>query len=196
VMTIDAAIEALWPGADPDVGRNRLHGVMLRLRRGLGLPASGPISCTEGVVRMERTGSTEIDAWEFEGLAGGTDPDARAAVDRYTGDVLSAQYAYDDTVEAYRQRLHRLFVRAATAVLEAPPPGCDATYVSSLAYRAWASAPDDEAVCRAAAGALARERRVAQARELIERTAHAWIDLGLDGDALRVRTLHDLGLPR
>ena len=54
VMTIDAAIEALWPGADPDVGRNRLHGVMLRLRRGLGLPTGGPISCGEGVVRMER----------------------------------------------------------------------------------------------------------------------------------------------
>ena len=161
---------------------------MLRLRRGLGLPTGGPISCGEGVVRMERAGGTaEIDAWEFERLAGGADVDACAVVERYRGDVLSAEYAYDDTVEAYRQRLHRLFVWAATAALDVPPPDCDVTFVSSLAYRAWAACPTTRqsapvAACWPAAPSRAGPR------------AHRphgprLIDLGLDRDALRVRTL-------
>ena len=109
--------------------------------------------------------------------------------------MLSAQYAYDDTVEAYRQRLHRLFVRAATAVLDVPPPGCDAAYVSSLADRAWASAPDDEAVCRARPACWPAS--AGSRRPVSSSTAQPtlWIDLGLDGDALRVRTLQELGLP-
>ncbi len=90
-LTVDAAIEELWPGADPDVARNRLHGVLLRLRRGLGLPAGGPISCVDDMVRLEATPFVEIDSWEFArqaALAATQVGAAVAAVGGYAGDAL------------------------------------------------------------------------------------------------------------
>jgi hypothetical protein len=145
-MTVDAAIEGLWPGADPDVGRNRLHGVLLRLRRGLGLAATGPIGCTEGIVGLAPSPHVEIDSWTFERLASlaRTRPEATCdAVAAYTGDVLSVQFAYDDTIEAYRQALRRTFLRLATAVLSDPTPNLTADDLATLARRAWRAAPDD-----------------------------------------------------
>ena len=112
-LTVDAAIEELWPGADPDAGRNRLHGVLLRLRRGLGLPAGGPISCIDDMVRLDATPWFEIDSWEFArhaALAMKRRGDAEAAVELYTGDVLSVQFAYDDTIELYRRHLRRMYL--------------------------------------------------------------------------------------
>ena len=114
-LTVDAAIEELWPGADPDAGRNRLHGVLLRLRRGLGLPAGGPITCIDDMIRLQATPWFEIDSWEFArhaALAMKQRGDAAAAVERYTGDVLSVQFAYDDTIEMYRRDLRRLYLCA------------------------------------------------------------------------------------
>jgi DNA-binding SARP family transcriptional activator len=191
-LTVDAAIEGLWPGADPDVGRNRLHGVLLRLRRGLGLPADGPISCAEGVVRLERSHRLEVDSWEFEALAArtATAPEARAtAVDLYRHDFLSVQFAYDDTVAAYRRALRRSFLDLATAVLANPPDGTDANRLASWARRAWLTAPADDRVCLAAVRTLARLGQRAEARELVDATAGALREAGLDGDGFRRRTL-------
>jgi hypothetical protein len=133
-MTMDAAIEGLWPDADPEVGRNRLHGVLLRLRRSLGLAADGPITCTEGVVRLDRSPALTIDSWDFEALAARADATA-AAVNAYEGDVLPIQFAYDDTVAAYRLWLRRTFLRLATGLLAAPPEGLDPEAVAALARR-------------------------------------------------------------
>jgi hypothetical protein len=155
-LTVDAAIEGLWPGADPDVGRNRLHGVLLRLRRGLGFPAGGPISWAEGVVRLQRSPRLEVDSWEFEALAAGagTRPDLRgAAVAAYRGDFLSVQFAYDDTVAEHRRRLRRTFLNLATALLADPP--------------------DDHGVCLAAARTLMRLGYDAEAQELVDTVARA-----------------------
>jgi hypothetical protein len=154
-LTVDAAIEGLWPGADPDVGRNRLHGVLLRLRRGLGFPAGGPISCAEGVVRLERSPRLEVDSWEFETLAAraATKPDLRgAAVTAYPGDFLPVQFAYDDTLAEYRRHLRRTFLDLVTALLAGPP--------------------DDHGVCLAAARTLDRLGYHAEARELVDAVAH------------------------
>jgi DNA-binding SARP family transcriptional activator len=188
LLTVDAAIEGLWPGADPDVGRNRLHGVLLRLRRGLGLPADGPISCAAGMVRLERSHRLEVDSWEFETLVArtGTRPDLRAAaVAAYGSDFLSVQFAYDDTVAAYRRRLRRTFLDLATALLADPPDGADAGALAGLARRAWRTAPDDEGVCLAAVRALSRLGYRAEARELVDVTARALRERGLDGDGFR-----------
>jgi hypothetical protein len=133
-MTMDAAIEGLWPGADPEVGRNRLHGVLLRLRRSLGLAADGPITCAEGMVRLDRSPTLTIDSWDFEALAARSDATA-AAVNAYDGDVLPVQFAYDDTVAAYRLWLRRTFLRLATAVLATPPPSLDPAAIAALARR-------------------------------------------------------------
>ena len=114
LMTVDAAIEGLWPGADPVAGRNRLHGVLLRLRRVLGLGAAGPISCVDGIVRIDRGGELRVDSWHFDSLvalAGDHPRRLAAAIAAYRGDVLSVQFAYDDTVDAYRTALRRRFER-------------------------------------------------------------------------------------
>jgi DNA-binding SARP family transcriptional activator len=181
LMTLDAAIERLWPGADPDIGRNRLHGVLLRLRRTMGLPAGGPISCTEGLVRLHQSPQVQIDSWEFEHLAARADsrPDARAeAIAAYRGDVLSAQFAYDDTVAAYRRNLRRTFLRHATALLTDPPEAFEAGALASLARRAYRLAPDDDNVCRVAARTLTCLGHHAEAGELLDGTARTLVELG------------------
>ena len=186
-LTVDAAIEGLWPGADPDVGRNRLHGVLLRLRRGLGLPADEPITCAEGVVRLERSHRLEIDSWEFETLAARTDSAElrNAAIAAYRSDFLSVQLAYDDTVAAYRRRLRRTFLDLATALLADPPDGVDGDSLAALARRAWRTAPDDDGVCLAAVRTLVRLGHRAETRELVDVTARALGERGLDGDGFR-----------
>ena len=158
LMTIDAAIEGLWPGADPVVGRNRLHGVILRLRRGLGLAADGPIGCTDGLVRLERSAELTIDSWEFERLAARAEScpaERRAAIAAYGGDVLSVQLAYDDNVESYRRALRRRFVRLARAVLAEPPGDLDDEAVTGLALHVTAVVPDDDELARVASRVLA-----------------------------------------
>ena len=192
VLTLDAAIEGLWPEADPEIGRNRLHGVLLRLRRMLGLPARGPITCTDGLVRLERSPLVEIDSWEFERAATAADtvPQRRMdAVAMYEGDVLSSQFAYDDPIAGYRRALRRTFVRLATTVLEDPPLRAAADDLVGLARRAWAHAPDDDLVCRLAAGMLTRLGYRAEAAEMVEATARSLDEMGYDGEAFRVLVL-------
>jgi DNA-binding SARP family transcriptional activator len=187
-LTVDAAIEGLWPGADPDVGRNRLHGVLLRLRRGLGLPAGVPISCTDDVVRLAATPHVEIDSWEFAqraALAGTRKEMAATAVIAYTGDVLAVQYAYDDTIEAYRRSLRRTFLGLAATVLADPAPGIEPCDLAAVARRAALLAPEDDTLCLAAAATLRRLGHHAEARQLVEDTARVLDDLGLDSDELR-----------
>jgi DNA-binding SARP family transcriptional activator len=168
-LTVDAAIEGLWPGADPEVGRNRLHGVLLRLRRGLGQPADGPISCTEGIVRLEASSTLEVDAWTFERAAeaAARPHDRRAATALYTGDLLSEQFAYDDTVTAYRRFLRRTFVRLACSVLSLPPDDLAEDDRAELARRCWRLAPDDEELTKVAAATIGALGHRAEAAEMV-----------------------------
>jgi DNA-binding SARP family transcriptional activator len=195
VLTVDAAIEGLWPEADPTIGRNRLHGVLLRLRRGLGLPVGGPISCTDGLVRLERSPLLEVDSWEFERAVTRAEaaPEARIhAALGYRGDVLSGQFAYDDTVTSYRRSLRRQFLRLAMSVLDHPPVDGDEQQLASLARRAWSLAPEDDTVCRAVVGALGRLGHRAEACELVAGTARALDELGLDGEEFHRAALASL----
>ena len=189
-MTVDAAIEGLWPDADPELGRNRLHGVLLRLRRSLGLPAGGPISCTEGIVRLEPSPDVQVDAWIYGDILtrAATNPDLRpAALAAYAGDVLSVQFAYDDTVTEYRLELRRSFLRLATSVLADPPGRIDVDELAVLARRVSRAAPDDDNACLASVGALVRVGHRTEARELIDVTARALLDLGVCDEEFRRR---------
>ena len=183
ILTVDAAITGLWPDADLDVGRNRLHGILLRLRRGLGLPVAGPITCAEGVVRLDRAGAVEVDAWEFERAAdrpgAGGDP-AEATLAAYGEGLLTHQFAYDDTIEAYRRALRATFVRLATKLLGDPPARLAPGALADLARRAWRHAPDDQVLCLHAVRALVGNGMPAEARELVSGTVEALTDLGID----------------
>jgi DNA-binding SARP family transcriptional activator len=189
-LTVDAAIDELWPDADPDVARNRLHGVLLRLRRGLGFAAGGPISCVDDMVRLEAGPFLEIDSWEFIRLAAlaATRPAAAVeAVAGYAGDVLTVQFAYDDPIEAYRSDLRRTFLRLAAALLANPPEGIDAGELAAIARKAARLAPDDEEICLAAAATLTDLGDAVEARHLVEATSCAVEELGIDSAPFRRR---------
>jgi DNA-binding SARP family transcriptional activator len=181
-MTVDAAIEALWPEADPDAGRNRLHGILLRLRRSLGLAADGPITCADGQIRVDPVGIS-VDSWEFEQAA---DPDAiRAggawpAIQRYPADVLMAQFAYEGPIDEYRRELRATFFRLASIVLADHRSWTDAEAVAALARRATRLAPDDEHLALLSAQALLDLSRPRQARAVVDATTRALVDLGID----------------
>jgi DNA-binding SARP family transcriptional activator len=182
-MTVDAAIEALWPEADPAAGRNRLHGILLRLRRSLGLTADGPVTCTDGQIRIDPEGVV-VDSWAFERAA---EPDASraggawTAIRRYPADVLTEQFAYEGPIDEYRRELRATFLRLASTVLADHRAWTDAEAVAALARRATRLAPDDEHLSLLAAQALLDLNRPRQAWAVVDATAHALIDLGIDG---------------
>ena len=181
ILTIDAAIAGLWPDADLDVGRNRLHGILLRLRRSLGLPIAGPITCADGMVRLDRGGAIQVDAWEFERSADRTgEGDALATLAAYREGLLTHQFGYDDTIEAYRRALRTTFLRLATRLLGNPPAGTAPEALADLARRAWRHAPDDQVLCLHALRALVGNGLLAEARELVSGTVQALTDLGID----------------
>jgi DNA-binding SARP family transcriptional activator len=196
ILTIDAAIAGLWPDADLEVGRNRLHGILLRLRRSLGLPVAGPITCADGLVRLDRGGAVQVDAWEFERAADRTESAEREqALAAYGEGLLSHQFGYDDTIEAYRRALRATFVRLATGVLAEPPAGIAPDALADLARRAWRHAPDDQVLCLHALRALAGNGLAAEARELVSGTVQALTDLGIDPRDLTRRAAEILATP-
>jgi DNA-binding SARP family transcriptional activator len=198
LLTVDAAIVGLWADADLEVGRNRLHGILLRLRRSLGLPAAGPITCAEGVVRLDRGDAVSVDAWDFERAAARPtdDPTAvRALLAAYGDGLLTHQFAYDDTIEAHRRALRATFLRLATKVLAAPPAGTAPDGLVDLARRATRQAPEDQVLCLHAVRALVAHGLTAEARELVSGTVGALTDLGLDPRDLARRAANLLHPP-
>jgi DNA-binding SARP family transcriptional activator len=177
-LTVDAAIEGLWPDADLAVGRNRLHGILLRLRRTLGLPAGGPITCADDLVSLDRDGPVVVDSWDLEQA---TPWDAVAA---YGDGVLTHQFAYDDTIEAHRRATRTAFLRTAAELLAAPQtaPGPDTAV--QLARQVGRVAPEDEPLCLLAVDVLARNGHAGEARELIRSTERALATLGIDPTGL------------
>jgi len=181
LLTVDAAIEGLWPDADLAVGRNRLHGILLRLRRTLGLPAGGPITFADDLVTLARDGPIVVDSWEL-GLAGaaGGGPAAWEAATRYGDGVLTHQFSYDDTIETYRRSLRAGFLRTASALLAAPETAPEPGAAVALARQAGRLAPDDEPLCLLAVEVLVHNGCKGEARELIRSTERALDSLGID----------------
>lgn len=157
----------------------------------------GPITCVEGLVRLERSPALDVDSWAFEHAVDLAQLDAGVparlhALGLYTDEVLTQQFAYDDTITAYRTALRRSFCGLATSVLLESPVGVDPADLSTLARRAAPRAPEDEELCRAAAHVLARSGRSSEARHLVAATAQALDELGLDGGRFRAETLASL----
>jgi DNA-binding SARP family transcriptional activator len=181
VLTVDAAIEGLWPDADLATGRNRLHGILLRLRRTLGLPAGGPITCADDLVRLDRDGPLVVDSWELERPDAATGrPAAWQAVERYGDGVLTHQFAYDDTVEAYRRSTRAAFLRTASDLLADPATAPDPGAAVALARQVGKLAPDDESLCLLAVDVLVRAGHAAEAAALARSTERALAGLGID----------------
>jgi len=147
--TRDAAIEALWPGADPDAGLNNLHQVAHVIRRAVG---EDSLVCFHGGT-VALCGGTWVDAEAFRAAAA----DPRTRSDRHACDRALALYRgpllpedpYEDWLAAPRDRLaalHRtLLLRGASLHADAG----DAARAEELLRAAIAAdATDEEASLR------------------------------------------------
>jgi DNA-binding SARP family transcriptional activator len=182
-IPVDIAIEALWPDADRDAGRNRLRTVLNRQRAEAG----------EVIVRAGEllTLSTEIrvDLAQFEAEArralalGRTEPTlavavARSAIARYRGDVLPDD-PYEEWAEQPRERARRMMLQLLDLCADAAAERGDLDETRRVIELAIDLAPyDDDRYLRAATALLEQGRRGA-ALTVLRRARVALAELGL-----------------
>jgi DNA-binding SARP family transcriptional activator len=116
-MTVESAIDQLWPEADVATGRSRLRNLMNRLKE-----RAGPIVVRDGeTLRLDE--SATVDATAFDeattmALSAPADERvgrARHALALYTGELLPGDL-YEDWATLARARLQRRFVSLADLV--------------------------------------------------------------------------------
>jgi DNA-binding SARP family transcriptional activator len=169
-MPIDEAVEALWPDADPDLGRQRLRNVLARIRS----------VCGEVVVRTEEALSldpdAEVDLARFEAdaraaLAAPAEQGealARAALGRYAGELLPAE-RYEDFTAAARERVTVRHVALLDRLAALTAGRGDVDEALTLLEEAIAAEPLDERRYRIAIELAARHGRRDRAIRLAER---------------------------
>jgi len=120
----DELIAAVWPDADEDGGRHRLHQAVYELRRTLRAigPGRSPILCADGGYQVDHELPFWIDVEEFDGLASAASRCFAArrpgeaielgqqALNLYRGDFLG-QVTAADWATAERNRLRACFVQ-------------------------------------------------------------------------------------
>jgi len=113
--TSDRLIDAVWPDADPESGRQRLKTTLYRLRKLVGDPKA--ISSCGGLIRIDAS-RVDVDAWTVEALvAAQGDEIARAetALDLYQGGFVDLYAGHTDLLiyrEQVAQKVESLVLRA------------------------------------------------------------------------------------
>jgi DNA-binding SARP family transcriptional activator len=190
-LTAEAAMEALWPEADPDASANRLRTVLNRLR-----DAAGDV-----VVREDRQlclgpdVHTDVQAFTDDGrramlLAAGGSREAvsaaRAALARYGGDLLPAD-PYEPWAELPRQRLRNQALGLLDLCADWAARAGDLDEAVRCLERAIELAPDEEERYLSAARHLLTQGRRGGARRMIQRARSVVDNLGVQPPALLVR---------
>jgi len=108
----DAVTEALWPGIDPDVASNRLHGTVFGLRRLL--EGAECIEVEQGCYRLGA--DVEVDSVRFEELISEAvrleqTGDREASADRYRQAVTAYGGDYLGTDSEHATVVHRQYLR-------------------------------------------------------------------------------------
>jgi len=165
VMTLDAALDDLWPDADPAAARNRFHQVLLRLRRALGSESVGIVTVSGGLVRLD-TSELSTDVWELRHCDSAEHEAAVALVDNYESDLCSAQFAYDDVFADGRWELSQRLVTLVSSLLAAD--GAHDANVRQSAWSAWIRLPDDDRIGEILADALDRIGDTVEAADIRE----------------------------
>jgi DNA-binding SARP family transcriptional activator len=120
----DELIAAVWPDADEDGGRHRLHQAVYELRRTLRAigPGRSPVVCVDGGYRIDHEVPVWVDVEEFDDLASAASRCyaarrsdeaielGRQALKLYRGDFL-CQVTAADWATAERNRLRACFVQ-------------------------------------------------------------------------------------
>lgn len=111
-------VDALWPAADLEVGRNRLRQVLSTLKSLLEPPGAAPVIVADRAAVRVVPGALACDALEFEACARADRREAAFAL--YLGPLLPGHY--DDWVLDERQRFEALAERMEFAALSIASP--------------------------------------------------------------------------
>ncbi len=122
----EQAMEALWPGRDPDAAANNLYRTLYALRKTLNAQlgdetAAAIISFEQGVLRLNQSVWVDADAFESMYSHAREAPPARReaalrrTLARYTGDLLPEE-PYADWAQVWRDRLRRHYRHASLAL--------------------------------------------------------------------------------
>jgi DNA-binding SARP family transcriptional activator/ATP/maltotriose-dependent transcriptional regulator MalT len=186
-LTAEAAMESLWPEADPDASANRLRTVLSRLRE-----SAGDIVVREDRhLRLGPEAQTDLMAFDQNArralaLAAGQPREAvssaRSALARYRGDLLP-----DDPYEPWavlpRERLRRHALSLLDLCAAAAAGAGDLDEAVRCLDRAIEISPDEEERYLSAARHLLTQGRRGAARTMVARARRILRDLGLPAPA-------------
>jgi DNA-binding SARP family transcriptional activator/ATP/maltotriose-dependent transcriptional regulator MalT len=179
----DVAIEALWPDADREAGRNRLRTVLNRQRAEAGevIVREGDSLLLAPEVRVDLAlFKAEADRALAFGLA---EPAlavavARGAIARYRGDVLPDD-PYEDWAETPRNQARRIMLRLLDLCADAAAERGDLDETRRVIELTIDLAPYDDARYLRAATALLEQGRRGAALTVVRRARAALAELGL-----------------
>ncbi len=187
-LTAEAAMEALWPEADPDASANRLRTVLNRLK-----DAAGDV-----VVREDRQlclgpdVHTDVQAFADDArrallLAAGGSREAvsaaRAALARYGGDLLPGD-PYEQWLELPRQRLRNQALELLDLCADWAARAGDLDEAVRCLERAIELAPDEEERYLSVTRHLLTQGRRGAARRMVQRARSVIDNLGVQPPAL------------
>lgn len=186
-LTADAAMEALWPEADPDASANRLRTVLNRLK-----DAAGDVVLRDDrQLRLGPDVHTDVQAFSDDArramlLAAGGSREAvsaaRAALARYGGDLLPGD-PYEPWAELPRQRLRNQALSLLDLCAEWAARAEDLDEAVRCLERAIDLAPDEEERYLTAARHLLTQGRRGAARRMVARARVVVEDLGVQPPA-------------
>jgi DNA-binding SARP family transcriptional activator len=179
-LTVDQAVDLLWPDTDPATGRARLRNLLERVRR-----SSGPIVERRGDA-IAIADDVDIDAVRFdrltaEALAAPAERRAglaRQALVAYRGELLPAD-RYEDWAAAPRERLQRSHLALVELVAADAESRGDLDEALRLLDVAMEAEPLDTSRHVRAARALLRQGRPTAAGDLVRRAVAQELDLGV-----------------
>ena len=179
-VTVDAAIEALWPDGDPDSGPARLRNVLHRVRA-----ASGPIVDRTAGALVLAPGTT-VDARQFEdeaAIALKAPPQERAGLARralgWSGGELLPADRYEDWADAPRERIRRRQLALFDLVAEDAIARGDLDEAGRLLDAAIATDPLEEGRYVSLAQALIAQGRTGRAHRVLDQAVAVAADLGV-----------------
>ena len=169
-MTVESAIDELWPDADVTTGRSRMRNLLNRLKE-----RSGPIVVRDGeTLRLDENMAVDAIAFEAAAAAALSANDdervgrARHALALYTGDLLPGDL-YEDWATLARARLQRRFVSLADLVAADSMARGDLDEAARLLDLAIAAEPLDESRALELCGLLTTQGRITMAKAVATR---------------------------
>ena len=190
-LTAEAAMEALWPEADPDASANRLRTVLNRLKDAAGdvVVRDNRQLCLAPDVHTDVQAFTD-DARRATLLAAGGSREAvsaaRAALARYGGDLLPGD-PYEPWADLPRQRLRNQALGLLDLCADWAARADDLDEALRCLERAIELAPDEEERYLSAARHLLTQGRGGAARRMVQGARSVVDSLGVRPPVLLIQ---------